>query len=124
MLKNLAEQLTPYPAVWTTFILKSMTGDDRLQLEYKKEAYFVMLSNSFFHNTLLTLGDFLSVFLLTRTGLSYLTSEALGGIMTFSFYPTFLELLTSRCLQASLCQLLQKAKVNLVAIAIGRRRDN
>lgn len=29
----------------------------------------------------LTLGDFLSVFLLTRTGLSYLTSEAFGGII-------------------------------------------
>jgi len=31
----------------------------------------------------LALGVFLSVFLLTRTGLSYLTRDAFGGIMLF-----------------------------------------
>lgn len=43
----------------------------------------------------LTLGDFLSVFLLTRTGLSYFTREAFGGIMlailTLSFSDKYLQ---------------------------------
>ena len=39
--------------------------------------------DAIFERYQLTLGDFLSVFLLTRTGLSYFTSEVFGGIILF-----------------------------------------
>ena len=45
---------------------------------------------------LIQLGDFLSVFLLTRSGLSYLTSEIFGGIILFVFRSEYLQLMEEK----------------------------
>ena len=45
---------------------------------------------------LIHLGDFLSVFLLTRSGLSYLTSEIFGGIILFVFQSEYLQLMEEK----------------------------
>ena len=45
---------------------------------------------------LIQLGDFLSVFLLTRSGLSYLTSEIFGGIILFVFRSEYLQVMKEK----------------------------
>ena len=63
------------------------------------------------HAVYLTLGVFLSVFLLTNTGLSYLTSDAFGGIILMCFFCDK----QAECVQSVKC--LQVVDIETIATA-------